>query len=142
MKLLFNFFCRDIEAQLGFYQALLGLPEAVHSHSPIYRAVQGEGFSFGFHAQPAYALLGLAGREPAGAAQPTLKGYPTFQLGSPSAVSEMAARAAALGGSVLKAPYPTYYSQWQCVLADPEDNVFRISAEGLPDGVSAPILSL
>ena len=65
MKLLFNFFCRDMEAQLRYYQALLDLPEAEHSRSPIYRAVATDDFQFGFHAQPAYGLLGLAGRAPA-----------------------------------------------------------------------------
>ena len=35
MKLWFNLLCRDIEAQMRFYQALLGLPEAEASRSPM-----------------------------------------------------------------------------------------------------------
>ena len=35
MKLWFNLLCTDIEAQMQFYRALLGWPEAVASRSPI-----------------------------------------------------------------------------------------------------------
>lgn len=142
MKLLFNFFSRDIEAQLRFYQALLGLPEAVHSRSPIYRAVETEHFSFGFHAQPAYDLLGLRPRAPATPPPQPLYGYPTFMLDGFADVDRVVAQIAALGGRVIQGPYPSYYGQWQAVLADPEDNVFRIGAYGLPPGVVAPVLNL
>ena len=77
MKLYHNLFCRDIEAQLRFYQGLLGLPEAVHSRSPIYRAVEAPGFQFGFHAAPAYSLLHLDNRVPEGGLAPTT-GYTTL----------------------------------------------------------------
>ena len=40
MKLYFSLFCNDIQAQLAFYLALLGLPEAVKNRSPIYRCIQ------------------------------------------------------------------------------------------------------
>jgi hypothetical protein len=53
MKLFFNFFCRDIEVMFRFYQGLLGLPEAIDSRSPIYKALATENFQFGFHAPPA-----------------------------------------------------------------------------------------
>ena len=39
----------------------------------------------------------------------------------------LVARAVELGGSVVKAPYTTYYNAHQVVLADPECNVFRIN---------------
>ena len=55
MKLWFNLLCRDIEAQMRFYQALLGLPEAEASRSPIYRALETADLQFGFNAQAAYA---------------------------------------------------------------------------------------
>ena len=42
--------------------------------------------------------------------------------------------AAAAGGRVLKAPYATYYGQWQAVLCDPEGHVFRLSTLSLPGG--------
>jgi predicted enzyme related to lactoylglutathione lyase len=134
MKLWFNLFCRDIEAQLQFYQALLQLPEAQGTRSPIYRAVETDHFQLGFNAPEAYALLGLADRQPVlQQEQPrAATGYATFMLGAPAAVDAASAQALALGGRMVKAPYATYYGQWQAVLADPEDNVFRLSAFGLP----------
>lgn len=140
MKLYHNLFCRDIEAQLRFYQGLLGLPEAVHSRSPIYRAVEAPGFQFGFHAAPAYSLLHLDNRVPEGGLAPTT-GYPTFMLDNPTAVETAADQALALGATRVKGPYPTYYGQWQVVLTDPEGHVFRLSTDGLPDGVCAPTLA-
>ncbi|MBU1819429.1 MAG: hypothetical protein KKB08_22060, partial [Gammaproteobacteria bacterium] len=56
----------------------------------------------------------------------------TFMLDSPDAVTAASHQAMVLGGRIVKAPYATYYGQWQAVLADPEDNVFRLSAIGLP----------
>ncbi|AGU51185.1 glyoxalase-like domain-containing protein [Variovorax paradoxus B4] len=136
MKLWFNLLCRDIESQMRFYAALLGWPEAVHSRSPIYRALQHEGVQFGFNAPPAYALLGLDERAPGTGAEtvPPVTAYATFMLDTPSAVDAASAQAAALGGRVLKAPYATYYGQWQAVLADPEQHVFRVSSHTLPPG--------
>ena len=137
MKLWFNLFCRDIEAQLQFYQALLQLPEAARTRSPIYRAVETEHFQLGFNAPEAYTLLGLADRErSAGSADP-VTGYATFMLDSPEAVTAASAMAVQLGGHMVKPPYATYYGQWQAVLADPEDHVFRLSAFGLPGGTVA-----
>lgn len=132
MKLWFNLFCQDIDAQQQFYQALLQLPEAVGTRSPIYRAVETENFQIGFNAPAAYALLGLGDRAPADGQQSAVTGYATFMLDSPDAVSAASHHATALGGRIVKAPYATYYGQWQAVLADPEDNVFRLSATGLP----------
>lgn len=132
MKLWFNFFCQDIDAQQQFYQALLQLPEAVGTRSPIYRAVETECFQLGFNAPAAYALLGLGDRTPPDGQQSAVTGYATFMLDSADAVTAASRRAAALGGRIVKAPYATYYGQWQAVLADPEENVFRLSAIGLP----------
>ncbi len=138
MKLYVNLFCRDIEAELGFYTALLGLPEAQHARSPIYRALEAPGFQFGLHDRAAYGLLALASRAPAADAAPgPVTAYATFMLDTPAAVSDGAARAAALGGRIVKAPYATYYAEWQAVLTDPEGHVFRLSCASLPDGVQA-----
>jgi len=146
MKLYFSLFCSDIEAQLAFYLALLRMPEAVASRSPIYRSIQASSFEFGFHATPAYAVLGVADRAPAPTANSTqispVTSYATFMLGSCREVDDLTAKATALGGRVIKAPYPTYYGQWQAVLADPENNMFRLSFQGLPEGVTAPKLVL
>ena len=138
MKLFVNLFCRDIEAQLAFYRALLDVPEDTRSRSPIYRAVETDHFQFGFHASAAYGLLGLGDRVPGPGVTPPVTGYATFMLDGAAAVDTVAERAAQLGGRVIKGPYATYYGQWQAVLADPEGHVFRISTLTLPAGVLAP----
>ena len=138
MKLWFNLLCQDIEAQLQFYQALLQLPEAPGTHSAIYRAVETEHFQLGFNAPEAYALLSLADRQPS-AASPSprsVTGYATFMLDMSDAVDAASEKAKALGGQIIKPRYATYYGQWQAVLADPEDNVFRVSAVGVPRNVA------
>jgi catechol 2,3-dioxygenase-like lactoylglutathione lyase family enzyme len=140
MKLFVNLFCQNISAQLDFYTALLGLPEAMHSRSPIYRAIEAPGFQFGFHAPPAYALLGLGDRTPAADQRPSVTAYATFMLDAPADVQAGSERVASLGGQLIKSPYATYYREWQAVLADPEGHVFRLSTLGLPPGVQAPTL--
>ena len=142
MKLYFSLFCNDIEAQLAFYLALLRMPEAAAQRSPIYRCIQASSFEFGFHAAPAYALLGVADRMPPRGQISPVTSYATFMLGSCAEVDELTEKATTLGGRIIKAPYPTYYGQWQAVLADPENNVFRFSFLGLPEGVKAPKLVL
>ena len=140
MKLCFSLFCKNFEAQLAYYLALLSMPEAVTHRSPIYRCIQATTFEFGFHAAPAYVLLGVADRAPAMLQTSPVTGYATFMLGSCAEVDASSLKAAALGGRIIKAPYPTYYGQWQTVLADPENNIFRLSYQGLPEGVNAPKL--
>jgi len=136
MKVWFNLFCRDPQAQLDFYTALLGWPEAVASRSPIYRALERDGVQIGFNAPQAYALLGLADRRPDGDAPAPVTAYATFMLDSPQAVDAAAACAASAGGRVVKPPCPTYYGQWQAVLAVPEGHVFRASCAALPPGAA------
>ena len=133
MRVYFNLFCRDIEAQQAFYQALLGLPELAHKRSAIYRALDAGSTELGFNAPAAYDLLALAGRQPQDDAPPPVTGYATFMLGTPAAVETAAQAAAALGGRVVKPPYATYYRERQAVLQDPEGHVFRVSCE-LPAG--------
>ena len=131
MKLWFNLLCHDIDAQLRFYEALLGWPEAVQSRSAIYRALALDGVQFGFNAQAAYELLRIEDRRPSdrpGSALPTTA-YATFMLDSAADVDVLTAKVEGLGGSVIKPPYATYYGQWQAVLGDPERHVFRLSAE-------------
>ena len=142
MKLWFNLFTPDPQALLDFYQALLGLPEAVASRSPIYLALETADFQLGFNARPAYDLLGLTDRAPPLGELPPLTAYCTFMLDTAEAVSKAADRVTALGGRLIKPPYPTYYGQWQAVLADPQHNAFRLSALGLPEGVPQPAFPL
>ena len=144
MKLWFNLMSRDIEAQCRFYRAVLGLPEAQAARSPIYCALETQDFQLGFNdGRAAYGLLGLDGRQAPDTTtgpRPTVA-YATFMLASPADVDAAAQAVRAHGGQVLKAPFATYYGQWQAVLADPEDNVFRIATNGLPDGMTAPELA-
>lgn len=140
MKLWLNLFCRDIEAQMRFYQALLGLPEAESARSPIFRAVEAPDFQVGFNAFAAYALLEVEDRMPSPGTPAPLTTYATFMVESHGDVTIATARAAGLGGRVIKMPHATYYGQWLAVLADPEGHVFRVSAHGLPNGVVAPPL--
>lgn len=140
MKLYYSLFCTSIHDQLAFYIELLGMPEGVAHRSPIYRCIQAPNFEFGFHAAPAYALLGVADRAPAPLQTSPVTSYATFMLGNCPEVDALSLKAAALGGCIIKPPYPTYYGQWQAVLADPENNMFRLSFQGLPKGVTAPKL--
>ncbi len=134
MQLWFNLTCRDVDAQIAFYRGVLGLPEAEHARSPIYRALETADFQFGFNdARAAYDLLGLGGREPADAPTRATVAYATLMLESPAAVDAAVAAVLEHGGRVVKGPFVTYYGQWQAVLADPEDNVFRIATTGLPE---------
>lgn len=142
MKLYVNLFCHDIARQMHFYRSLLGLEEATHSRSPIYCALASPTFQFGFHAPPAYGLLSLSDRAPAFETPGDVTAYATFMMDSAAAVSEATARVESLGGRIVKGPYPTYYREWQAVLTDPENHVFRLSASELPAGVSAPALQL
>ena len=141
MKLWFNLMCTDIEAQFAFYRDVLALPEAMASRSPIYRALETDDFQFGFNdAAAAFGLLGLDGRQPPAAAARATTAYATLMLDDPAAVDAAVARARGRGARLIKGPFATYYGQWQAVLADPEDNVFRLACIGLPAGVTAPAL--
>ena len=142
MKLWFNLMSRDIEAQFRFYREVFGLAEAEASRSPIYRALETEDFQFGFNdARAAYGLLGLEGRQSTQTEPRAAVAYATLMLESPAAVDAAVQAVGAHGGRVIKGPFATYYGQWQAVLADPEDNVFRIATGSLPEGMTAPALA-
>lgn len=142
MKLWFNLMSRDIQAQFHFYREVLGLAEAEASRSPIYRALETADFQLGFNdGRAAYGLLGLDGRQPPDTAPRATVAYATFMLATPAAVDAAVQVVLAQGGQLVKGPFATYYGQWQAVLADPEDNVFRIATNSLPEGVTAPMLA-
>jgi predicted enzyme related to lactoylglutathione lyase len=128
MKLLVNILCADIDRQMAFYQALFGFAEIESSRSPIYRALDTGASELGFNAPAARELLALP---PApGSASPGV--FATFLVAEPDAVDRAAAEVARLGGASLKAPFLTYYGQWQAVLADPEGHAFRVSCLTVP----------
>jgi catechol 2,3-dioxygenase-like lactoylglutathione lyase family enzyme len=137
MRLVVNFLCRDIERQLAFYMGVLGLPEIVASRSPLFRALGNESVELGLNGPEAAGLLGLGGRTATPGCVAPITTYPTFMVDTPAQVDDACARAAALGGHIVKGPYPTYYGHWQAVLEDPEGIVFRMGAAALPAGVEA-----
>lgn len=120
-----NIIARDIVALSRFYSEVLGFPEIVGHRSPIYRCLDAGGIELGFNAHDAYALLNLADRKPAGPA--SVGTYVTFEVPLKSQVDAIARDAVVHGGTIIKPPYETYYNGWQAVLADPEQNVFRIN---------------
>lgn len=124
IDLAINLFCKDHVRTFEFYRALLGAPEMTEHASPIYRGLQLPGCSLGFHAQDAYALLDLEDHR---GAVPSPGHYPTFNLDSTQAVDDMLQRALALGGTLRKGPFRTYYNAYQVVLLDPEQAVFRLN---------------
>ncbi|MBA2964081.1 MULTISPECIES: VOC family protein [Ramlibacter] len=129
MRVNFNLFCRDIEAQMAFYRDVLQLAERTELRSPLYRALAARDVEIGFNAPGAYELLGLGQRRPDQRGPAPVTGYATFMAESPAAVDGAAQRAAERGATVVKAPYRTYYGDWQVVLEDPEGNVFRVGAK-------------
>lgn len=141
MTTVFSFFCQDPVRSMEYFQELLGWDEIKASRSPIYRALQSGESTLGFHAPKAYELLGLSAldsTDPSAA----VTAYPTIVIDTPSELDGLADAAADLGGRVIKAPFATYYGQWQVVLAAPEGHVFRLTCETLPEGMSAPALAL
>jgi predicted enzyme related to lactoylglutathione lyase len=121
-----NLFARDIERLSAFYTALFGFEEIAGHRSPIYRCIDAGGIELGFNAGKAYELLELSRRRPRDD-EPPVTAYFTFEAASVADVDALVARAVELGGSIVKAPYTTYYNAHQVVLADPECNVFRIN---------------
>jgi hypothetical protein len=117
-------FCRDPIGLSGFYSELFGFPEVTSDRSPIYRSLDADTTRLGFHAADAYALLNLDDRVPTGRG---VTCYFTVEVGDDDQVQVLTSRAVELGARLVKEPYDTYYGSRQSVLADPEDNIFRIN---------------
>jgi uncharacterized glyoxalase superfamily protein PhnB len=110
----------------GFYSTAFGLTEIDEMHTDIFRAADVDGVMLGFSAPVVYDMLNIAEwRDYKGTNQ-----YLTFECESDEKVTELTARVVELGGRVLHEPYRTYYGAWQSVLADTENNVFRINHFG------------
>jgi len=119
-----NLFTPDPERLCRFYADVLGFPEIEVARSPIFRALDGGGIQFGFNAVAAYELLNLSDRQKSDGG---VNCYFTIEVSDAETVAALAEKAAALGGQIIKPPYDSYYNARQCVLADPENNVFRVS---------------
>lgn len=137
---MFNIFCRDVERQMRFYQAIIGWRDVPEWSSPIYRVLERNGVQIGFNDLKAYELLGLAHRKPALGQAFDVTSMLTFIVDDRDVVDQMAKRISSLGGEVVQGPFPTYYGHWQLVFADPEGNVARVSATSLPPGIEAPVV--
>jgi len=119
-----NVFARDIETLPDFYARLFGLEEIAEQRSAYFRALKTGASLIGFNGPQAYGLLGLEDRTEARG----VKLFLTFDVEGPDAVAALTGQAQALGARVIKPAYDTAYGARQAVLADPEDNVFRINA--------------
>lgn len=124
-----NILARDMEALAGFYASVLGLREIEGHRSPIYRCLDAGGVELGFNATLAYELLNLNDRMPFSGdrREAPIAAYFTFELDSAEAIDATIRMAVAHGARVVKEPYDTYYNARQCVLEDPEGNVFRLN---------------
>jgi uncharacterized glyoxalase superfamily protein PhnB len=118
-----NLFAADPVRLAAFYSDVFGFPEIEAVRSDIFRCLDAGPVRLGFNAHQAYALLDLSGRE---RTDQSVGCYVTAEVEDDAAVDRLAARAVELGATLIKAAGETYYGAWQCVLSDPEDNVFRI----------------
>ena len=113
----------DIEALSSFYATVFDLPEVEELRSDIFVGLDLDGVTLGFSAPVVYEMLGIEDwANPSGTAE-----YLTFEVSSEAEVTERTDAAVALGARLLHEPYETYYGAFQSVLADPENNVFRIN---------------
>jgi catechol 2,3-dioxygenase-like lactoylglutathione lyase family enzyme len=119
-----NILARDVDALSRFYREVFGFAEIETHRSPIYRCLDAKGIELGFNAPLAYELLNIA---PPGEARAGVATYITFEMDGDDALESALERAMTRGARVLKPPYDTYYNARQCVLEDPEGNVFRLN---------------
>lgn len=118
-----NVFAADIVALSGFYTEVFGFPEVEAIRSPIFRGIDAGSCCIGFNAHDAYDLLKLdAYRDAQG-----VKFLLNIDVEDKAAVDRITERATALGATLIKSPYTTYYNWYQSVLLDPEGNVFRVN---------------
>ncbi len=113
----------DIVGLSDFYTATFGFPEVNELRSDIFRGLDVGGVTLGFSTPVVYEMLHI---EPWAPASGT-KQYLTFEVADDAAVDATTAAAVGNGAELLHEPYETYYNAYQAVLADPEQNVFRIN---------------
>jgi predicted enzyme related to lactoylglutathione lyase len=117
-------FARDPGGLAAFYASVFGFPEVVPDRSPIYHCLQAGAVRLGFHADKAYDLLDIADRRPGDRG---VTCYFTVEVASVTELDKLCARAVDHGALLVKPSYVIYYGSQQCVLTDPEGNVFRIN---------------
>ena len=119
---LVSFFCRDHLALADFYATAFGFDRVAEVESPIFVALPAGAGALGSPADEAFDLLAGADRRGGVAAT-----HVTFDLGTPEAVDASVEAFTALGATVVKGPFTTYYDARQVVFLDPEGNVLRVS---------------
>ena len=124
VAVLASYLCRDHVALARFYADAFGWPKVAAVESPIFTALDSGRFVLGFHHDDAHDLLDIAGRR--GQAGSAL--HLTIDVGSFDDVDAMVGPLTALGATVVKPPFTTYYDARQVVLEDPEGNLLRISS--------------
>ncbi|MGY1770138.1 VOC family protein [Blastococcus sp. SYSU D00813] len=114
----------DPDRSVAFYQELFGLPEVEELASPYFRGLRIGPTVLGFSGPKAYELLELPAPAPG---EDGVDTFLTFEADDREGVTALTARAAELGGAVVKEPYDTYYGAWQSVVRDPDGHAFRIN---------------
>lgn len=118
-----NVFARDIEALSGFYRELFGFRNIPDIASPTFRGLDTGKSCIGFNAQDAYELLHLEEHADVRGCKFLLN----IDVEAKDEVDRLVPIAVAMGATLIKAPYETYYHWYQAVLLDLENNVFRIN---------------
>ena len=119
-----NIFTQNLDALVAFYAELFDLKEKTELRSPIYRALDAGGAMIGFNGFEAYELLKLEDFSQTSGVKSLL----TFDVSHADDVARIGRDALKRGAKMVKEPYDTAYGSRQCVLFDPEGNVFRINA--------------
>jgi catechol 2,3-dioxygenase-like lactoylglutathione lyase family enzyme len=118
---LVSIICNDHVALADFYAKACGYTEIEAVHSPIFTALQTPSVAIGFHAREALGLLEIDDAPGSGHIHLNL------DVGDAAAVVATGEAFLALGATLLKSPFETYYGAFQTVVADPEGNVIRIT---------------
>ena len=129
-----TFLAADVAGLAQFYIDALGLEEVLSSRDHRYREVQAGGTMIGFATQAVRPSINLPEVAPSGT-----RSVLTFGVGLAAAVPGAVDKALAAGATLIRAGQDTVFGQFQAVLADPEGNVFRLSApsEPTPDEAAA-----
>ena len=119
---LVSLMCTDHVALATFYESAFHFHRVPEVESPIFVALRAGGVALGFHADEAFDLLGVGERRGGSSAN-----HITISLGTVEAVEASVDRLTALGATLVKGPFTTYYDARQAVFTDPEGNVLRVS---------------
>lgn len=122
-----TYLARDVAALATFYVEGLGLEEVMASRDFRYREVSAGGCMIGFATEAVRPFINLP-EEPASGTRSLL----SFDVGSTADVATAIDRAVAAGAMLVREAIDTHFGQFQAVLRDPEDNIFRLSAAKTP----------